>query len=133
MMFSLLASRVNGMLYSSSPLLREVDIGVDFRSSDLQLLSTTAFVPVATDNDSAGPSIRWLPPSQCYLGSQDNASFHSKLFIFVNFGSAANAFLLACGTRSQPSVEEVAKILLSNPKQFYELAQGPTKYVVFMC
>ncbi|KAF9562769.1 hypothetical protein CPC08DRAFT_749290 [Agrocybe pediades] len=111
-MFSLLASRVN-----------------DFRSSDLHLLSSTPFVPIPLEPGAAGPSTRWLPPSQCYLAGQDNTGFHSKLFVFVNFGSAANAFLLACGTRSQPSVEEVAKILLANPRQFYELAQGPTNFI----
>ncbi|KDR75405.1 hypothetical protein GALMADRAFT_227055 [Galerina marginata CBS 339.88] len=109
-LFRLLAGRVN-----------------DFRSSDLQTLSKTAFVPVKREKGSVGPTI--LSPSQCYLGGEGGENFHSKLFIFVNFGAAANAFLTACGTRSRPSVEEVAQILLANPRQFYQLAQGPTNFL----
>ena len=89
-----------------------------------------SFVPVKAENGTVGPT-RWLPPNQCYLGSQASESFHSRLFIFVDFGSGANAFLSACGTKSQPSVEEVAKILLADPRQFYELANGPIKSLYF--
>ncbi|PPQ89567.1 hypothetical protein CVT25_012239 [Psilocybe cyanescens] len=111
-LFRLLAERVN-----------------DFRNSDLHTLSTTAFVPIKGDKDAAGPLFHWLPPSQCYLGGEGCESFHSKLFVFIDFGTAANAFLTACGTRSQPSVEEVAKILLNSPREFYELAQGPANFL----
>ncbi|KAF9484470.1 hypothetical protein BDN70DRAFT_910674 [Pholiota conissans] len=111
-LFRLLAGRVN-----------------DFKNADLQRLSNLSFVPIEAEKGSAGPIIRWLPPSQCYLAGQGGAAFHSKLFIFVDFGASANAFLTACGTRSQPSVEEVAKILLNNPAQFYELAQGPVNFL----
>jgi Protein of unknown function (DUF3684) len=99
----------------------------DFAPSELHRLSTISFVPVKAENG----AVRWLPPTQCYLGSQAAESFHSKLFIFVDFGSGANAFLIACGTKGQPSVEEVANILLADPRQFYELAHGPNKYIYF--
>ncbi|KIM45164.1 hypothetical protein M413DRAFT_428973 [Hebeloma cylindrosporum] len=101
----------------------------DFKSSDLRTLSATAFVPVLAEKGVAGPSLRWLPPSQCYLAGETHAAFHSKLFTFVDFGSAANAFLMACGTRNHPSVEEIAKILLADPRQFYQLAQGPIDFL----
>ncbi|KAF8894925.1 hypothetical protein CPB84DRAFT_1816083 [Gymnopilus junonius] len=111
-LFRLLAERVN-----------------DFRNADLQTLSNTPFVPIKAAKGDAGPTVRWLPPSQCYLNTEGGGTFHSKLFIFVDFGSAANAFLTACGTRSRPNVEEVAKILLANPRQFYDLAQGPANFL----
>ena len=95
----------------------------DFATFELHRLSTISFVPVKAENG----AVRWLPPTQCYLGSEAAESFHSKLFLFVDFGSGANAFLIACGTKSQPSVEEVTKILLADPRQFYELARGPDK------
>ena len=100
-------------------------INTDFATSELHRLSTIAFVPVNAENG----AMRWLPPNQCYLGNQTAESFHSKLFVFVDFGSGANTFIIACGTKSQPSVEEVAKILLADPRQFYELARGPIKYI----
>jgi hypothetical protein len=71
--------------------------------------------------------MRWMLPTQCYFGRQSKEKFHSKLFIFVDFGQAGNAFLIACGARQEPSVEELAKILLDDPRRFYELAQGPLK------
>ena len=126
-LFRLLSGRVNGMSFSY------INVGpfsmnvVDFKSVELQRLATVAFVPVKSEKGAAGPLVRHLPPSQCYLAGQGDTSFHSKLFVFVDFGAGANSFLTACGTRSQPSVEEVAKILLTSPQQFYELAQGPAK------
>jgi len=57
-----------------------------------------------------------LPPMQCYLGGEAKDRFHSKLFIFVDFGGAANTFLIACGARHEPSVEEIAKKLLADPR-----------------
>lgn len=74
-----------------------------------------------------GPIMRWLVPTQCYLGQVSKERFHSKLFVFVDFGTAGNAFLTACGAKQEPSVEEVTKILLDDPHRFYELAHGPNK------
>jgi hypothetical protein len=59
------------------------------------------------------------------FGTDSKGRFHSKLFTFVDFGALANAFLSACGTKHEPSVEEVAQILLADPYKFYELAGGP--------
>lgn len=126
-LFRLLAGRVNGMSFNcTNARVFSMNV-VDFKSSDLQRLASVSFVPVKSEKGAAGPLIRYLPPSQCYLAGQGDTSFHSKLFVFVDFGTGANSFLTACGTRSQPSVEEVAKILLTSPQQFYELAQGPAK------
>jgi hypothetical protein len=71
---------------------------------------------------------RMLPPTQCYFLKDARGQFHSKLFISVDFGPRANSFLSACGTKDEPSVEEIANILLNNPKQFYEIAEGRDKY-----
>ncbi|CAA7259259.1 unnamed protein product [Cyclocybe aegerita] len=100
----------------------------DFKNSDLQVLSQLPFVPVRLEKSATAPLIRWFPPSQCYLGNSTE-TFHSKLFTFVNFGTSANAFLSACGTRNQPTVEEVVKMLLDNPRRFYDLAGGPTNFL----
>ncbi|KAF5351976.1 hypothetical protein D9756_007388 [Leucocoprinus leucothites] len=101
----------------------------DFSRSDLSKLAETSFVPVPTPSEKAGPTMRWLPPTQCYLGQRSKEKFHSKLFVFVDFGAAGNAFLNSCGARQEPSVEELAKILLENPRGFYELAQGPENFL----
>ena len=88
-------------------------------------------MPVSGDtrpDEKGGQSIGWLPPNQCFFGGESEAHFHSKLFLFVDFGALANNFLSACGAKSQPSVEEVVQILLADPRKFYELADGRDKY-----
>ncbi|KAG6335719.1 hypothetical protein ID866_3377 [Astraeus odoratus] len=93
----------------------------NFRASELAALSKTPIVPC---KGSGSQPIRWLAPTQCYLGVSTKGQFHSKLFIFVDFGSAANRFLSACGSRNEPSVEEVAEILIADPNKFYNMTGG---------
>jgi len=90
-------------------------------------LAETSFVPVPASSESVELGTHWLPPTQCYLGQRSKDKFHSKLFKFVDFGAAGNAFLTACGAKQDPSVEELARILLEKPRAFYDLAQGPYK------
>lgn len=83
-------------------------------------------VPTPSDSPkSAGP--RLLPPNQCYFKGEFSGQFHSKLFVFVDFGTSANSFLTACGTKGEPSVEEIALILLRDPREFFQLAEGRDK------
>ncbi|RDX42682.1 hypothetical protein OH76DRAFT_1410943 [Lentinus brumalis] len=96
-----------------------------FSPTELRFLSQTPIVPVK----SANGTFRHLAPTQCYFKGDSQAQFHSKLFTFVDFGATANAFLSACGVKHEPSVEEIAKILLDNPRQFYELAEGRDNYL----
>jgi len=74
-------------------------------------------------------SVRFLQPTQCYFGRAAQDNFHSKLFTFVDFGPLANNFLMACGAKQEPSVDEIAQMLLTDPFKFYDLAGGPNKYV----
>ncbi|KXN90205.1 hypothetical protein AN958_04695 [Leucoagaricus sp. SymC.cos] len=101
----------------------------DFSRSELSKLSETSFVPIPTPTEMLGPTMRWLAPTQCYLGQRSKENFHSKLFVFVDFGTAGNAFLTACGAKQEPSVDELAKILLENPHRFLELAQGANNFL----
>ena len=83
-------------------------------------------VPAPNESpESAG--LRLLPPNQCYFKGESSGQFHSKLFVFVDFGTSANSFLKACGTKGEPSVEEIAQILLKDPRGFFELAEGRDK------
>ncbi|KAH9171880.1 hypothetical protein EDB89DRAFT_2070434 [Lactarius sanguifluus] len=82
----------------------------EFSPNELRKLSETAFVPAKSSGGKG-------------------AELHSKLFSFVDFGPRGNVFLAACGTRQEPSVEEIAQILLANPWQFYELANGRENYL----
>lgn len=98
---------------------------VDFSSAELRKLSETPFVPVKSIGDKS--VIRRLHPIQCYFSGTGGSELHSKLFAFVDFGARANAFLGACGTKQEPSVEEIAQILLADPRRIYQLANGRDK------
>ncbi|KAF8070283.1 hypothetical protein FPV67DRAFT_1486835 [Lyophyllum atratum] len=105
--FSILASRIS-----------------DFSSQELQSMMQLKIVPVKSDGE-----LRWLEPAHCYFGGDAKGKFHSKLFVFVNFGQPANGFLSACGTKHEPSVEEVVQMLLEDPHRFYASAEGPTQFL----
>jgi len=75
--------------------------------------------------ESTGPLL--LPPNQCYFKGESCCELYSKLFAFVDFGFSANNFLRACGTREEPSVEEIALVLLGDPQSFFQLAGGQEK------
>jgi hypothetical protein len=122
--FSILAGRVAGA-FSGHSTSTPADLLPDFSAAQLTKLSKTPIVPISDTGKGGG--VRHLPPSQCYFGGDLGARFHSKLFVFVDFGKQANGFLSACGTKHEPSVEEIALILLANPHKFYDLANGRDK------
>jgi len=100
----------------------------DFTSSQLSIISGLPIVP--TQVESGSQALRWLSPSQCYLGGASKGQFHSKLFVFVDFGPSANSFLSTCGSKQEPSVEEVASILVADPRRFYDLTGGYENYLI---
>ena len=71
---------------------------------------------------STGPLM--LPPNKCYIGGQSSDRLRSKLFVFVDFGASANSFLSACGTKLEPTVEDIALTMLKDPQHFLFLVEG---------
>ncbi|KIK67000.1 hypothetical protein GYMLUDRAFT_843929 [Collybiopsis luxurians FD-317 M1] len=98
----------------------------DFTPTQLQKLSQLPMVPTRRRNDNGFQNIR---PSQCFFGQEGKAGFHSKLFVFINFGASANSFLSACGAKREPSVEEITLMLLADPHNFYQLTGGPDSFL----
>ena len=98
---------------------------VDFSQAELLKLSETPFVPVKSIGDKS--IVKRLQPIDCYFSDTGGSELHSKLFAFVDFGARAKVFLGACGTRQEPSVEDIAQILLREPRRIYELANGREK------
>ncbi|KAF8497460.1 hypothetical protein F5888DRAFT_1613660, partial [Russula emetica] len=92
----------------------------------LQILSETPFVPVESTGYKG--DIKRLQPRRCFLGKQ-RSELHSKLFAFVNFGTRANEFLKCCFTSEEPSTEDIAQVLLADPRRVYELANGRENYL----
>lgn len=52
------------------------------------------------------------------------------MFIFVDFGDLANSFLRRCGTKDEPSVDQIAALILSDPVRFRENAGSRQAYVI---
>ncbi|KAJ7594698.1 hypothetical protein C8J56DRAFT_927422 [Mycena floridula] len=99
-----------------------------FTPAELTRLSNLAMVPTRRAKAEQTTPLVWLPPTQCFFGGDSKATFHSKLFVFVDFGTVANNFLSACGTKHEPSVEEIVQMLLADPRKFYSLSSGPTEF-----
>ncbi len=82
---------------------------------------------MTTDTKEKTTSIEMRAPKECYFKRDSEHDFHSKFFVFIDFGSKANNFLSACGVKNEPSVEEIVQILLSDPRKFYHLAGSREK------
>jgi hypothetical protein len=125
--FEVLSGRVPGRVLHLYPFeaVLPFQFFVDFSSAELRKLSETPFVPVKSIGDKS--IIRRLQPIQCYFSGTGGSELHSKLFAFVDFGARANVFLGTCGTKQEPSVEEIAQILLADPRRIYQLANGREK------
>ncbi|KAH9217592.1 hypothetical protein DL95DRAFT_521996 [Leptodontidium sp. 2 PMI_412] len=81
----------------------------------------------ANGKASAGqPEIRHLTPKQCYLGS---SSTYNEIFDFVDFGMEANAFLLKCGSKNEPTTVELANLACREPARLLGILQGHDKYL----
>lgn len=65
-------------------------------------------------------------PLQCYLGS---SSAYAEMFDFVDFGNEANAFLLKCGSRNEPTKLELAALACTEPARLLGIMQSPEKYL----
>ena len=125
--FDILSGHVSGrILYPClfESLLNLSHCLVDFSPAERQQLQEIPFVPVKSTGEKG--IIKILQPIQCFLGTA-SSELYSKIFAFVDFGARANLFLGACGTRQEPSIEDVAQILITEPRRVYELANGREK------
>ncbi|KAF9506993.1 hypothetical protein BS47DRAFT_1366980 [Hydnum rufescens UP504] len=96
-----------------------------FSAADLKQLKETPFIPFVRVDKSLA---KFIKPSECYIG-ESAARLHSRVFTFVDFGKRASVFLQACGTKLEPSSQQIAEMLISNPKRFYELSGGSESYL----
>lgn len=123
--FSVLSTRISGTFWHRGCTTGGLTCGyVDFSDSELTILSNTSFIPIP---DPSGKGITHTPPRRCLLNI-NTGKLQSKLFTCVDFGAAANSFLSACGTKREASVEELAQMLLADPRKFYDLSGGPEQY-----
>lgn len=91
-------------------------------------LGSSAIVPVIDrrEESTVVPNERYLAPRQCYLGS---SSEYAEIFDFVDFGEEANAFLLKCGSKNEPTKLELAALVCQEPARLLGIMQSPEKYL----
>jgi hypothetical protein len=74
--------------------------------------------------DAERNSIKHVSPRQCYLGKAEESTLYSKLFNFVDFGNHANSFLKECMAKEEPTINDVAYALATNPRAFLDHSEG---------
>ncbi|RPB00166.1 hypothetical protein L873DRAFT_1843132 [Choiromyces venosus 120613-1] len=88
-------------------------VPVPLKPSDIRLGSTN--------------KLKWIPPKNCFLGGQ--GSLYYEIFDFVDLGQDANAFLTKCGSKNEPTVAEVAYMIVREPDRLLDVFGGEKKYM----
>ena len=70
--------------------------------------------------------IRHIAPKACFLGSSET---FGEIFDYVDFGNEANAFLIRCGSKHEPTKTEIAQILVAEPARIYFTFRDPERYL----
>jgi hypothetical protein len=88
-----------------------------------QLQTSNGYPDEKASNNS---KVRYLTPKQCYLGS---SSTYGEIFEFVDFGNEANAFLLKCGSKNEPTKLELAALVCKEPARLLGIMQSTERYL----
>lgn len=94
---------------------------------DNDRLGNAQIVPIVTEDTSGkGRTLRRVAPRQCYLGDGED---YGDIFDFVDFGQEANFFLMAIGSKREPTKTEIARMLVKEPARISSTFQSPDKYL----
>ncbi|KAI1130888.1 hypothetical protein F5Y10DRAFT_98738 [Nemania abortiva] len=109
----------------------------EINSTAVKSLGNAQIVPVAqrtrasgilsqgSVGEKSGPIVH-LSPRHCYLGS---SMMYGDIFDFVDFGSAANSFLSACGSNNEPTKLEIAQLAAGEPVRLLSVLRSHEKYL----
>ncbi|KAJ5248997.1 hypothetical protein N7468_000448 [Penicillium chermesinum] len=100
----------------------------DIRPADSAKIGASPIIPIGVSTEK-GSKVRYVAPRLCYLGDGDD---YKDIFDFVDFGEDANLFLLAVGSRREPTKTEIARILVKEPARIYGSLQGTEKYLMLL-
>lgn len=83
-------------------------------------IGSSAIVPLTKsrngDKTEHVENIRYVAPNDCFLGDGDK---FADIFDYVDFGQDANVFLLKCGSKHEPSTQELAAKVVREPARVY--------------
>lgn len=97
----------------------------ELNGSNVPRLSDMRFIPVSKKSEKDG-KVRYVSPRTCFLGDSDA---FGEIFDYVDFGHEANAFLLKCGSKPEPTKTEVAEILVREPARISSTFRNPERYL----
>ncbi|KAJ5902451.1 hypothetical protein N7495_002979 [Penicillium taxi] len=102
----------------------------DLRPQDIERVGTSPVIPIST-HDLSGKSsrTRFVAPRSCYLGDGED---YKDIFDFVDFGQEANLFLLAAGSRREPTKLEIARMLVTEPARISATFKSSDKYLMLL-
>lgn len=93
-------------------------------------LNDSSIVPIFAKSSRPGAEseksvvLRLVAPRLCFLGNDEK---YGAIFDYVDFGQEANAFLIRCGSKHEPSGLDLAKMLVKEPAKIFT-ALGISKY-----
>ncbi|KAI8335578.1 hypothetical protein BC941DRAFT_430703 [Chlamydoabsidia padenii] len=109
----------------------------DFAFAHWDKLRNMKFIPVVDkrrnlpSSSSPEENVILVRPTECYFES-DDTNFHKELFLYVNFGALANSFLRSCGVKDEPTILELANMLVQDPQRFWDLCGGGERYLTVL-
>ncbi|KAJ5972759.1 uncharacterized protein N7479_002677 [Penicillium vulpinum] len=102
----------------------------DLKQQDINRISQIPIIPVPIHNQSEkGVKHRLVAPRSCYLGEGED---YKDIFDFVNFGLEGNLFLMAIGSKREPTKIEVARMLVKEPARISAAFQSSEKYLMLL-
>ncbi|KAJ5873552.1 uncharacterized protein N7473_013425 [Penicillium subrubescens] len=102
----------------------------DLSPQDVERVGNAPIIPVPVNPMSEkGPRTRLVAPRLCYLGDGED---YKNIFDFVDFGPEANLFLMAAGSRREPTKNEIARMLVKEPARISAAFQSSDKYLMLL-
>lgn len=102
----------------------------DLRQQDINRISQTPIIPIPIhERSEKGAKYRLVAPRLCYLGDGED---YRNIFDFVNFGQEANLFLMAIGSKQEPTKIEIARMLVKEPARISAAFQSSEKYLMLL-
>ncbi|KAJ5166457.1 uncharacterized protein N7482_005238 [Penicillium canariense] len=102
----------------------------DLSPQDIERVGNAPIVPVSTNSQTEkAPRTRFVAPQLCYLGDGED---YKDIFDFVDFGRDANLFLMAVGSRREPTKTEIARMLVKEPARISAAFQSSDKYLMLL-
>ncbi|PWY83026.1 HATPase domain protein [Aspergillus heteromorphus CBS 117.55] len=100
----------------------------ELSARDIDRVGGAQVVPVSTTSDATEKKsiVRRVTPKLCYLGEGED---YKDIFDFVDFGQEANLFLMAVGSKREPTKVELARMLVKEPARISATFQSADKYL----